>query len=116
MLPGRIPASSPCFPPSAPSSHLHHALARRRLPSTKSDPILSSHPHKRGGEADATSQRARTATSSVVCIVDNQAVLCLLRLFTTNHWKSIKKEACWTILNITAGSREQIQCSFICMV
>ncbi|TVU41237.1 hypothetical protein EJB05_14739, partial [Eragrostis curvula] len=53
MLPGRIPASSPCFPPSAPSSHLHHALARRRLPSTKSDPILSSHPHKRGGEADA---------------------------------------------------------------
>jgi hypothetical protein len=31
---------------------------------------------------------------------------------TTNHKKSIKKEACWTISNITAGNREQIQ---VCM-
>ncbi|PNX73541.1 importin subunit alpha-1-like protein [Trifolium pratense] len=34
---------------------------------------------------------------------------CLLRLLTHNHEKSIKKEACWTISNITAGTKEQIQ-------
>jgi len=28
---------------------------------------------------------------------------------TQNHKKSIKKEACWTISNITAGTKEQIQ-------
>ena len=28
---------------------------------------------------------------------------------THNHKKSIKKEACWTISNITAGNKEQIQ-------
>lgn len=30
-------------------------------------------------------------------------------MLTNNHKKSIKKEACWTISNITAGNREQIQ-------
>jgi hypothetical protein len=43
------------------------------------------------------------------CVIDNQALACLLNLLTTNHKKSIKKEACWTISNITAGNREQIQ-------
>jgi hypothetical protein len=43
------------------------------------------------------------------CVIDNQALPCLLNLLTTNHKKSIKKEACWTISNITAGNREQIQ-------
>lgn len=33
----------------------------------------------------------------------------LLSLLTQNHKKSIKKESCWTISNITAGSKEQIQ-------
>lgn len=43
------------------------------------------------------------------CIIDHQALPCLLNLLTQNHKKSIKKEACWTISNITAGTKEQIQ-------
>ncbi|XP_047044607.1 importin subunit alpha-1b [Lolium rigidum] len=43
------------------------------------------------------------------CVIDHQALPCLLNLLTTNHKKSIKKEACWTISNITAGNRDQIQ-------
>ncbi|GAB2281734.1 hypothetical protein Dimus_016303 [Dionaea muscipula] len=42
-------------------------------------------------------------------IIDYQALPCLLNLLTNNYKKSIKKEACWTISNITAGTREQIQ-------
>ncbi|CAI7931342.1 unnamed protein product [Closterium sp. NIES-54] len=42
-------------------------------------------------------------------IIENQVLPCLLALLTTNHKKSIKKEACWTISNITAGNKEQIQ-------
>lgn len=42
-------------------------------------------------------------------IIDNEALPCLLNLLTQNYKKSIKKEACWTISNITAGNREQIQ-------
>jgi hypothetical protein len=40
---------------------------------------------------------------------------------TNNYKKSIKKEACWTISNITAGNKEQIQvnqiniCFFNCI-
>ncbi|XP_074266481.1 importin subunit alpha-1-like [Silene latifolia] len=33
----------------------------------------------------------------------------LLSLLTQNHSKSIKKEACWIISNITAGNRDQIE-------
>jgi hypothetical protein len=47
--------------------------------------------------------------SFLQCVIDNQALPCLLNLLTTNHKKSIKKEACWTISNITAGNKEQIQ-------
>ncbi|KAG9459516.1 hypothetical protein H6P81_004024 [Aristolochia fimbriata] len=43
------------------------------------------------------------------CIINHQALPCLLNLLTHNHKKSIKKEACWTISNITAGNKEQIQ-------
>ncbi|XP_062207331.1 importin subunit alpha-1a-like [Phragmites australis] len=43
------------------------------------------------------------------CIIDHQALRCLLSLLTQNHKKSIKKEACWTISNITAGNKDQIQ-------
>uniref|UniRef100_A0A5B6Z4Y8 Importin subunit alpha n=1 Tax=Davidia involucrata TaxID=16924 RepID=A0A5B6Z4Y8_DAVIN len=42
-------------------------------------------------------------------MIDNQVLPCLFQLLTQNHKKSIKKEACWTISNITAGNRGQIQ-------
>ena len=42
-------------------------------------------------------------------IINCGALLCLLHLLNTSHKKSIKKEACWTISNITAGTKEQIQ-------
>ncbi|KAJ0092139.1 hypothetical protein Patl1_24834 [Pistacia atlantica] len=43
------------------------------------------------------------------CIIDHQGLPCLYQLLTQNYKKSIKKEACWTISNITAGSKSQIQ-------
>lgn len=43
------------------------------------------------------------------CIISHQALPCLANLLTSNHKKSIKKEACWTISNITAGNNDQIQ-------
>ncbi|KAK8532599.1 hypothetical protein V6N13_131912 [Hibiscus sabdariffa] len=43
------------------------------------------------------------------CIINHQALPCLLNLLTNNYKKSIKKEACWTISNITAGNVDQIQ-------
>jgi importin subunit alpha-1 len=42
-------------------------------------------------------------------IINCNALSCLLSLLSTHHKKSIKKEACWTISNITAGTKEQIQ-------
>ncbi|GFZ13769.1 Importin subunit alpha like [Actinidia chinensis var. chinensis] len=45
-------------------------------------------------------------------IIDHQALPCLLTFLTNNYKKSIKKEACWTISNITAGNRDQIQAVF----
>ncbi|XP_019169405.1 PREDICTED: importin subunit alpha-4-like isoform X2 [Ipomoea nil] len=42
-------------------------------------------------------------------VIDNQVLPRLYQLLTQNHKKSIKKEACWTISNITAGNRAQIQ-------
>ncbi|PSS28876.1 Importin subunit alpha-4 like [Actinidia chinensis var. chinensis] len=42
-------------------------------------------------------------------VIDNRVLPCLYQLLTQNHKKSIKKEACWTISNITAGNRSQIQ-------
>jgi importin subunit alpha-1 len=42
-------------------------------------------------------------------VIDNQVLPCLFQLLTQNHKKSIKKEACWTISNITAGNKAQIQ-------
>jgi hypothetical protein len=42
-------------------------------------------------------------------IIQHQALPCLLTLLNNNYKKSIKKEACWTISNITAGNKEQIQ-------
>ncbi|KAG8389539.1 hypothetical protein BUALT_Bualt02G0239800 [Buddleja alternifolia] len=42
-------------------------------------------------------------------IIEHRSLPCLLNLLTQNYKKSIKKEACWTISNITAGNRNQIQ-------
>ena len=42
-------------------------------------------------------------------IINCGALACLLQLLQANHKKSIKKEACWTISNITAGTKDQIQ-------
>ncbi|CAI0469901.1 unnamed protein product [Linum tenue] len=43
------------------------------------------------------------------CMIEHQVLPCLLNLLSNNHKKSIKKEACWTISNITAGNVNQIQ-------
>jgi importin subunit alpha-1 len=45
-------------------------------------------------------------------IINCGALQCLQTLLSTHHKKSIKKEACWTISNITAGTKEQIQAVF----
>ncbi|KAJ6823912.1 importin subunit alpha-2-like [Iris pallida] len=42
-------------------------------------------------------------------IIENGVLPRLLQLLTQNYKKSIKKEACWTLSNITAGNRTQIQ-------
>ncbi|KAL0927775.1 hypothetical protein M5K25_001983 [Dendrobium thyrsiflorum] len=42
-------------------------------------------------------------------VISNGALPYLLNLLTQSYKKSIKKEACWTISNITAGNKEQIQ-------
>ncbi|KAG0537642.1 hypothetical protein BDA96_03G166200 [Sorghum bicolor] len=42
-------------------------------------------------------------------IVDHQALPYLFNLLITNQNKRVKKEACWTISNITAGNKKQIQ-------
>lgn len=49
-------------------------------------------------------------------IINCTALPCLLNLLQTSHKKSIKKEACWTISNITAGTTEQIQVGIISLV
>lgn len=46
-------------------------------------------------------------------VIDNQVLPNLYQLLTQNHKKSIKKEACWTISNITAGNRAQIQVPYL---
>ncbi|KAJ8899099.1 hypothetical protein K2173_010252 [Erythroxylum novogranatense] len=42
-------------------------------------------------------------------MINYQVLPRLLNLLTSNYKKSIKKEACWTISNITAGNVSQIQ-------
>lgn len=42
-------------------------------------------------------------------MIDNQVLPYLCQLLKQNHENSIKKEACWTISNITAGNGSQIQ-------
>ncbi|KAH0465712.1 hypothetical protein IEQ34_005815 [Dendrobium chrysotoxum] len=42
-------------------------------------------------------------------VINNGALQFLSNLLTQNFKKSVKKEACWTISNITAGNKEQIQ-------
>ena len=45
-------------------------------------------------------------------IINCNALQCLLNLLLNNHKKSIKKETCWTISNITAGTK--VCCSYSC--
>jgi hypothetical protein len=47
--------------------------------------------------------------AGIQVIINCSALPCLLNLLNNNHRKSIKKEACWTISNITAGNKDQIQ-------
>ncbi|CAL9777394.1 unnamed protein product [Musa acuminata subsp. burmannicoides] len=47
--------------------------------------------------------------SQTQLVIEKGALPCLFQLLTQSHKKSIKKEACWTISNITAGNRAQIQ-------
>lgn len=50
-------------------------------------------------------------------IIDSGVLPHLYNLLTQNHKKSIKKEACWTISNITAGNKVQIEvCGFFCYI
>ena len=42
-------------------------------------------------------------------IINCGALPCLLQFLTGNYKKSIKKEACWAVSNITAGNKDQIQ-------
>jgi importin subunit alpha-1 len=45
-------------------------------------------------------------------ILNCQVLPCLLHLLSATK-EEIKKEACWTISNVTAGNRQQIQVSFV---
>lgn len=50
-------------------------------------------------------------------IIDSGVLPHLYNLLTQNHKKSIKKEACWTISNITAGNKIQIEVrGFFCFI
>ncbi|KAL5072516.1 hypothetical protein RYX36_011500 [Vicia faba] len=42
-------------------------------------------------------------------IVNHEVLPCFINLLANNYKKSIKKEACWTLSNITAGNTQQIQ-------
>lgn len=53
----------------------------------------------------------RIFLSFLQCIINHQALPYLVNLLSGNYKKGIKKEACWTISNITAGNKEQIQVS-----
>ena len=51
-----------------------------------------------------------TTTFSLQVILNCSVMPCLLSLLSGNSIKeSVRKEACWTISNITAGNRQQIQ-------
>ncbi|KAG8479316.1 hypothetical protein CXB51_029787 [Gossypium anomalum] len=43
------------------------------------------------------------------CVISHQVLPCLLNLLKNDYEKRIKIAACWTISNITAGNKEQIQ-------
>ena len=88
--------------------------------------VLSALPCRRHTQASVLVPALRTV-GNIVTGDDNQtqivincnALPYLLNLLTTSPKKSIKKEACWTISNITAGTKAQIQvpCSpyFFCL-
>ena len=70
--------------------------------------------HTACDHSDATTTTSGAAYSSTMMsqnalAVSSACVASLLALLTADHKKSIKKEACWTISNITAGNKDQIQ-------
>jgi hypothetical protein len=58
-------------------------------------------------ESDVTCAHAVPSArcTAVQVIINCGALPCLLNLLVASHKKSIKKEACWTISNITAGTK-----------
>ncbi|MBA0742532.1 hypothetical protein Gogos_015581 [Gossypium gossypioides] len=58
---------------------------------------------------DMQTQIVKDYLFSTQCIIDHQALPWFLNLLTNNFEYTIKKKICWTISNITAGNKEQIQ-------
>ncbi|KAJ0232287.1 Importin subunit alpha-5 [Hirschfeldia incana] len=48
-------------------------------------------------------------TQQTQCVINCGALPILSNLLTQNYKKSIKRDACWTIANITGGTKEHIQ-------
>ncbi|KAH1032103.1 hypothetical protein J1N35_044277 [Gossypium stocksii] len=46
------------------------------------------------------------------CTIEHQSFPCLLKFLANNFKKSINKEACWAVSNITARNKEQIQIKY----
>lgn len=75
-------------------------------------PLLSSFRHNQDNVVSA----ALRAVGNIVTgddvqtqvILNCSALPCLLNLLASNK-DAVRKEACWTISNITAGNRQQIQ-------
>ena len=52
--------------------------------------------------------------SGLKVVINNQALPRILNLLTADHTKKdIVREACWTISNIAAGTKEQIQVEMV---
>ncbi|KAF3584553.1 hypothetical protein F2Q69_00032338 [Brassica cretica] len=68
----------------------------------------------RGGHfgSEKTGGLAITLSSFVHTLTENQALPCLLNLLRGPYNKTIRKEACWVVSNITAGCQSQIQAVF----
>ena len=94
-------------PPRAPWAGLGWAAWHPRL---LAGPSARCHaPHPRSLHPPPPPTHPTPAAHPRQIIINCGALPCLLNLLTTSHKKSIKKEACWTISNITAGTKEQIQ-------
>lgn len=59
----------------------------------------------KSSEAALAFASADPAVDLAQVMINCGVLSCLMSLLMTNHKKSIKKEACWTISNITAGTK-----------